>query len=71
MLTWLKITKMMKVYCPGDVVVIGGEEEIRKTQPGDEFIAVHLLNPAYLMNSEAEGMPSSINWSCKMLFCTG
>ncbi len=46
---------------PGDVVVIGGKEEIRKYQPGDEFIAgVISTNPAYLMNSEAEGMPVAL-----------
>ena len=34
------------------------------------LLLVYLLI-AYLMNSEAEGMPSSINWSCTQVTCTG
>ena len=46
---------------PGTVVVIGGEEEIRKYQPGDDYIAgVISTNPAYLMNKDAEGEPVAL-----------
>ena len=56
-----EIYKNDESVLPGDVVVIGGDEEIRKYQPGDEFIAgVISTNPAYLMNSEAEGMPVAL-----------
>jgi hypothetical protein len=46
-------------YSPGTVVVFGGEKEITiSTQSHDTRVAgVVSTNPAYLMNSEADGLP--------------
>ena len=46
---------------PGTVVVVGGTEEVRKYQPGDDYIAgVISTNPAYLMNKDADGQPIAL-----------
>ena len=46
---------------PGTVVVVGGTEEVRKYQPGDDYIAgVISTAPAYLMNKDADGQPIAL-----------
>lgn len=42
-------------YPVGTVVAVGGEKEVRAAMFGDRAIGVISANPAYLMNSEAEG----------------
>lgn len=44
-----------KEYDVGTVVMIGGEAEVTQCEPGNRAIGVISGNPAYLMNSEAEG----------------
>ena len=56
---------------PGTVVVVGGNEEVRKYQPGDEYIAgVVSTDPAYLMNSSADGQPIALVGRVPVI-CTG
>lgn len=56
---------------PGTVVVVGGDEEVRKYQPGDEYIAgVVSTNPAYLMNKDADGQPIALVGRVPVI-CTG
>jgi len=52
-----EIYKADREYMPGTVVKIGGSEEITQTTEAfdNEVFGVISTNPAYLMNSEAEG----------------
>ena len=49
-------------YEPGTVVKIGGEKEITQTESHADIgvFGVISTNPAYLMNSEAEGLPVAL-----------
>ena len=49
-------------YEPGTVVKIGGEAEITQTSnhADPDVFGVISTNPAYLMNSEAEGLPVAL-----------
>jgi hypothetical protein len=50
-----------KDYEPGTVVCIGGEQEITATmKETDPVVGVVSTNPAYLMNSESEGIPVAL-----------
>ena len=44
-----------KIYPVGTAIAVGGEEEVRAASIGDICIGVISDNPAYLMNSDAEG----------------
>ena len=49
-------------YEPGSVVVFGGDKEITiSTQSHDSAVAgIISTNPAYLMNSESDGLPVAL-----------
>lgn len=49
-------------YAPGTVVKLGGSEEITQTtEPGDmDVFGVISTDPAYLMNSKADGLPVAL-----------
>lgn len=51
------------VYDPGTVVEFGGEKEITQTTSKASIKVVGVIsdNPAYLMNSQAEGLPVALN----------
>ena len=57
-----EIYKADREYMPGTVVKIGGSEEITQTTEAfdNEVFGVISENPAYLMNSEAEGLPVAL-----------
>jgi hypothetical protein len=55
-----EIYKTDKEYEVGTVMVVGGEYEVTACQDGDRAIGVISQNPAYLMNSEAEGQPVAL-----------
>ena len=44
-----------KIYPVGTAIAVGGEDEVRAASIGDMCIGVISDNPAYLMNSDAEG----------------
>ena len=44
-----------KIYPVGTAIAVGGEDEVRAASIGDICIGVISDNPAYLMNSDAEG----------------
>jgi len=50
-----EIYKTDKDYEVGTVISVGGEQEVTAAKFGDRAIGVISANPAYLMNSEAEG----------------
>jgi hypothetical protein len=50
-----EIYKTDKEYGIGTVISVGGLEEVTESKFGDRAIGVISENPAYLMNSEAEG----------------
>ena len=52
-----------KEYEPGTVVKIGGSAEVTETDSFNdpEVFGVVSTNPAYLMNSEAEGVPVALS----------
>lgn len=47
-------------YEVGTVISIGGNAEVTQSKLGDRAIGVISENPAYLMNSEAEGQPVAL-----------
>lgn len=51
------------VYEPGTVVEFGGNKEITQTteKSSTKVVGVISDNPAYLMNSQAEGLPVALN----------
>jgi len=53
-------------YAPGTVVKIGGDAEITQTitHADENVFGVISTNPAYLMNSEAEGLPVAMTGRC-------
>jgi hypothetical protein len=57
-----EIYKADREYMPGTVVKIGGSEEITQTTEAfdNEVFGVISKNPAYLMNSKAEGLPVAL-----------
>ena len=56
-----EVYKPNATLLPGTVVVVGGDEEVRKYQPGDDYIAgVISTAPAYLMNKDADGQPVAL-----------
>ena len=63
-----EIYKADKEYAPGTVVKIGGAEEITQTTEAfdNEVFGVISENPAYLMNSEAEGLPVALTGRVKV-----
>ena len=58
-------------YEPGTVVVFGGDREITETTADHDSRAAGVIstNPAYLMNSEAEGLPVALTGRvpCKVI----
>ena len=50
-----EIYKTDKDYEVGTVISVGGDQEVTAAKFGDRAIGVISANPAYLMNSEAEG----------------
>lgn len=55
-----EIYKTDKEYEPGTVVSVGGDAEVTASRFGDRAIGVISTQPAYLMNSEAEGQPIAL-----------
>ncbi len=50
-----EIYRTDKIHPVGTAIAVGGEDEVRAASIGDHCIGVISDNPAYLMNSEAEG----------------
>lgn len=49
-----------KEYEVGTVMAVGGEAEVTACSNGDRAIGIISANPAYLMNSEAQGQPVAL-----------
>jgi len=55
-----EIYKTDKEYEVGTVISVGGDQEVTAAKFGDRAIGVISANPAYLMNSEADGQPVAL-----------